>query len=48
MATDIAKFCGTRGPIMTPEGSVPEDLSHMQNRKLAASHILMNNVSGSS
>ena len=33
---------------MTQEGSAPEDLSHMQNRKLAASYILMNNVSGSS
>ena len=32
---------------MTQEGSAPEDLSHMQNRKLAASYILMN-VSGSS
>ena len=45
MATDIAEVFidvkRTWGCMMMLEGSAAEDLSRMQNRKSAASHILM-------
>ena len=48
MATDMAKFFKaskrTRDCMMTLEGSVAEDLSHRQNRKPVASHILIRSL----
>ena len=45
MAADIAQFFlalkRTWGSIMILEGSIADDLSHMQSRKPAVSHIFM-------